>query len=188
MADDSLELKIGKFLRDRREKKHMDKNIINIVRNAGYKNSIYVSLFDDDVNVLGKPKRFSETCYIGKPFTDVSVGRYAIVPVHHEDQYSGHESERLVLVDLAKKTVMTIAHSGDRGVHYNGKCKFVPLAMNITDDKKAIISYKYVLHADLKNPIMVDDSIWEKYFFRKSEHCVVQADLAMMSEKKDGYA
>lgn len=176
--------RIGESLRDRREDERINEYVLGILRTNGYKDSEFEGQFSDDINIIGKPNKYSERYQFGTPFIDCSEARYAIVPVHHTNSYYGHEDESLVLVDRQTKKTATIAHSGDRRVHYNGRCKLKPLALEVTDDKKLILSYKYTLHADLKNPIKVDNSIWRKYLFRYSDFRIAQFDLTKLEVSK----
>ena len=182
--EQTIEQTIGNFFRERRELRQDREAILQVLRNNGYKNTTEESFFDDDVNFFGKPKKYQTRYEFTTPFIDEGNSRYALVPVHMTDEYFGDESEELILVDRAEKKQTVVASSGNRGVHYDGRCKLVPLAMNVTDGKKAIVSYKFILHSDLKNPIKVSEGIWQDYLFRHSENCVTEVDLSKMEEIK----
>lgn len=180
----TLAQRIGGFVKEVRERKQNEQRFIDVLREAGYKDSTFQTMDDKDLDIYGRHNQYKETFEFGVPFTNYSDGIYALVPVHHVDRYSGHESDKLVLVDSKNKRVLTVVHPGDRGVHYNGRCRIIPTAMNIVDNKRAIVSYKFVLHADLKDPIKVSESIWEDHLFRYTENCVTEVDLSKMEARK----
>ncbi len=180
MTQKTLEQKIGIFFRDRKEAKEIKENIFEIMRTKGYQNKVFEGVFTDDVTLFGNPKKYALSYSFGNPLME---GSYALVPVNYYNSYTGTESASLALVDRASKKVVEVANEGERGVHYNGKCKLKPKVMSIVDGK-AIISYEMVLNADLKNPIKVDNSIWEDYLFRHTEQRVMQFDLKKLEAAK----
>ncbi len=181
--EQTIEQRIGNFFRERREVKQDRESVLQVLRNAGYKNRMDTSLSEEDVNFFGRQKEYPVRYEFGTPFIDECSPNYALVPVHFVDTFSNNESEELVLVDRAKKKKMTIANAGLRGVHYEGRCKLVPLALSVKDGK-AIISYNHVLHADFKNPVKVSEGVFANYLFRHSENCVAEVDLNEMEKKQ----
>jgi len=181
MTNKTLTQRIGEFIRDKREAKEERKAIFNILRNNGYENRVFEGEFTNDINIFGRPNKYKTEYTFGKPLIE---NQYALVPVNRSDKYFGHESASLALVDRAKKKVTKLVNAGDRRIHYNGKCKIKPTAMHVRDDGKLIFSYRIILHADLKNPLTVSNSIWEDYLFRHTEDEVAQVELKDLEELK----
>jgi len=176
MKHKTLEQKIGLFFKDRRERKEDEKHFYEILREKGYKDSTTEGLFDNDIDILGRPKKYKITYKFGKIFPQ-ELGRYALIPVSHKNEYSGWETEFLTLIDRREKKVTRVVNSGDRGVHYQGKCKLKPLALVVTDDGEAIVSYQFILNVDNKNPIVVREDIWKNHLFRFSENRIARVKL-----------
>jgi len=184
--EQTIEQRIGNFVRERRELREDREAIIQVLRNNGYENETYTTGFDEDINLFGKQKEHVLKHKFGKIFMDESFGRYALVPVHSVDRYHDIESEELVLVDMAEKKSMPVVSVGNRDIHYTGRCKLIPFAMDVKsskEGKKAIIAYKFILHADLKDPFKVGTDVFNDYLFRYSENCVTEADLTKMKVK-----
>lgn len=179
----TIEQKIGMLIRDRRERKEDEQKFIDVLRNKGYKDEEFESMFSDDLNIFGHPKKYQVRYSFGKPFICQGNERYALVPVHLDDGYNGDENDRLVLVDRKENKKLTVANAGNRGVHYSGRARFKPLAV-LFRDGKAIISYKFILHADLKDPIKVSESIWEDFLFWHSQNCITEVNLSKLEKQE----
>lgn len=141
--------RIGEYLKGRRESKENISDIREILALNGVKGFEQSWMNDEDWK--GKSKVYPVNVEIGKVFPE-GCTRFYLAPVNMHFTSDGDDYVSLYLIDARNKKIKVVANSGNRGVHYEGKVQFTPLAISEREeDGKVIVAYEWNNHARVRD-------------------------------------